>query len=234
MNQQEQAFQTPKRYDWCVNQSYNYSPNYSYSSSESGYNSSIDSSNLTNNGSYIEHSPSSSISTDSSFYQNYNNYYNYQQYYNHNYYNQYDYNPGYFYNYALPQPTYQLNYQSFEAATSPEDKPINYQNESIEYKSATPEKKKSPIKPKTKSAEFDSKILPLLMSTTETSRSRVRTAFSTEQRLYLLSIFKVTSYPSCEVLEEAAKKLNTTKTVIQTWFKNTRSKQKKLTNKSAL
>lgn len=61
-------------------------------------------------------------------------------------------------------------------------------------------------------------------------KRRLRTAFSTEQRYYLLSIFEKTIYPTRDVLEEAAKNLNVSVSTLQTWFKNTRSKQKKLTN----
>ena len=61
-------------------------------------------------------------------------------------------------------------------------------------------------------------------------KRRNRTAFSTEHRRYLLSIFEKTHYPSKEILETAGKKLGVKPAIIQTWFKNTRSKQKKLTH----
>ena len=64
----------------------------------------------------------------------------------------------------------------------------------------------------------------------ESEGKRARTAFTTEQRRYLLSVFEKSSYPSKEILEAIANKFNVTSSVIQTWFKNTRSKQKKLTN----
>lgn len=62
------------------------------------------------------------------------------------------------------------------------------------------------------------------------SKRRIRTQFSIEQRRYLLSIFEKNIYPSKEVLEVASKELNVTIAILQTWFKNTRSKQKKLTH----
>ena len=219
---QEQTFQTPKRFDWCVNQSYNYSPNYSYSSPESGYNSSFDTSQLATNSSYIDNSTSSPLADNyMNYYQNYQNYYNYSQYYNYNYYNQYEYNQGYYYNYQMPQ---SYTYQSYSNQSVQQEEKTSNQNESIEYQQETPEKKKTPTKPQVNTAELDANIL----SATEHTKGRSRTAFSHEQRLYLLSIFKITSYPTRDLLEEAAKELNTTKTIIQTWFKNTRSKQKKL------
>jgi hypothetical protein len=61
-------------------------------------------------------------------------------------------------------------------------------------------------------------------------KKRMRTAFSQKQRFYLLSIFEKTMYPSREMLEEAAKRLDVSVACLQTWFKNTRSKLKKLTN----
>lgn len=63
-----------------------------------------------------------------------------------------------------------------------------------------------------------------------TKKPRIRTAFSTEQRRYLLSVFEQTIYPTKEILETLANELNVTTSVIQTWFKNTRSKLKKLTH----
>jgi hypothetical protein len=57
-----------------------------------------------------------------------------------------------------------------------------------------------------------------------------RTPFNTKQRYYLLKIFETTFYPSRDVLEEAAIHLNVTIKTLQTWFKNTRSKQKKVKN----
>lgn len=62
------------------------------------------------------------------------------------------------------------------------------------------------------------------------SKRRGRTSFSVDQRRYLLSIFERTPYPAKEILEIAAKELRVSTSIIQTWFKNTRSKQKKLTN----
>ena len=65
---------------------------------------------------------------------------------------------------------------------------------------------------------------------TSNDKSRVRNVFSKEQRRYLLSVFEQSSYPSRELLEAISRRLNVSYATLQTWFKNTRSKQKKLTN----
>ena len=62
----------------------------------------------------------------------------------------------------------------------------------------------------------------------ERKRPRVRTQFSVDHRKYLLSLFSHNIYPTKEQLEEASQRLRMSKSIIQTWFKNTRSKQKKL------
>jgi hypothetical protein len=43
----------------------------------------------------------------------------------------------------------------------------------------------------------------------------MRTAFTTDQRKYLLKIFEKQIYPSKDLLEELSKKLNVTTTIIQ-------------------
>jgi hypothetical protein len=60
--------------------------------------------------------------------------------------------------------------------------------------------------------------------------TRKRTNFTTEQRHYMLAVFTQNKYPSRDALEFLAKKFGVKSSVIQTWFKNTRSKQKMLTN----
>lgn len=65
---------------------------------------------------------------------------------------------------------------------------------------------------------------------TTSSKRRIRTQFTNDQKRYLLLLFRQSTYPSREMLEEAARNLGVTVPIIQTWFKNTRSKQKKLTN----
>ncbi len=87
---------------------------------------------------------------------------------------------------------------------------------------------------KSTKADFATKILPYLITNEDGFKGRrSRHAFSADERHYLLTLFKKSIYPSREVLEEAANKLKTTHIVIQTWFKNTRSKQKKMVNKRA-
>jgi hypothetical protein len=75
--------------------------------------------------------------------------------------------------------------------------------------------------------------LDLLIDNDKQSR-RGRIAFSTDQRRYLLTIFEQTKYPTKDILEMASRKLNVPTSSIQTWFKNTRSKQKKLTHSKNL
>lgn len=87
----------------------------------------------------------------------------------------------------------------------------------------------------TSTKEFDvySKIANLEIVTnndTKSKKRRIRTQFSIEQKKYLLTIFRDTIYPSKEQLEIAAQKLCVSMSTVQTWFKNTRSKQKKLCN----
>jgi hypothetical protein len=72
----------------------------------------------------------------------------------------------------------------------------------------------------------------LIDNDNQTRRGRV--AFTTEQRRYLLTIFEQTKYPTKDTLEMASRKLNVPASSIQTWFKNTRSKQKKLTHSKNL
>lgn len=64
----------------------------------------------------------------------------------------------------------------------------------------------------------------------KSKKRRIRTQFSIEQKKYLLTIFRDTIYPSKEQLELTAQKLSVSMATVQTWFKNTRSKQKKLCN----
>ena len=84
--------------------------------------------------------------------------------------------------------------------------------------------------------DFETVILPLLNAELDSKshdvngKRRGRTSFTIEQRRYLLSIFERSPYPSKELLEVIAKELCVTPSIIQTWFKNTRSKQKKLTH----
>ncbi|RMZ92770.1 Zinc finger homeobox [Brachionus plicatilis] len=66
------------------------------------------------------------------------------------------------------------------------------------------------------------------MNVNNDKKRRIRTQFTMEQKKYLLTIFRDTIYPSKEQLEMAAHKLAVSMRTVQTWFKNTRSKQKKV------
>ncbi len=197
-------------YPWSTNNSGN-TP-YSYSPAYKGYQS-INFSTPTsdysssyydspgNNGSFIESASDSSSS-----------YYSYQ--YQDNYFN------------TPASNCHHYCYQPSINQGSPSELPIS--NESIAISDGGAQKQRSKIT----QADFDTKILPYLIENEEGCKGRrTRHAFSIEERHYLLALFKKSIYPSREMLEEAAKKLKTSHIVIQTWFKNTRSKQKKLTNK---
>ena len=212
---------------WYNNSYYSPYNNYSLTSNGSTYNNSTiesdtsyyDSNSTSNsNGSFID---SSNYNSSFSSNTNYNNQSS-PSYYGSNYYSP---NYQYYNSYYYPS-QYYTQYCSYPESNSFYYPETSNKQESPEKCEATESKSTR----KSLNKEFDKKILPLLITSDE-GKSRARTAFSTEQRHYLLSIFETTSYPSKEILETAAKKLHTTTLVIQTWFKNTRSKQKKLTNK---
>ena len=215
---------------WFNNSYYSPYNNYSLTSNGSTYNnSSIESdtsyfeSNSTSqsNGSFIESSTYNSSFSNNS---NYNNQSTSSMCYGSNYYSP---NYQYYNSYYYPN-QYYTQYSGY-----PESNSYYYpENTTKQESSEKCEVIESKSTRKSLNNEFDKKILPLLITSDE-GKSRARTAFSTEQRHYLLSIFETTSYPSKDILETAAKKLNTTTLVVQTWFKNTRSKQKKLTNKKS-
>jgi hypothetical protein len=230
---------------WCTNPYYTQNLNYSYSTGSS-YNSTIEStpsyhdsySTSLNNSSFHDNSASYQTSHyASSSPINTNNYYyprklQYTDYYDPNYQTTYQ--------NSINQATVNNQYDnswSYYYTANHQYKTDNPNTTGVEANQLVrPDQVESPINvPKTNKVqknigkEFDKKILPLLVE--DSKPSRARTAFSIDQRHYLLSIFETTSYPSKDILEQAARRLNTTTLVIQTWFKNTRSKQKKLVNK---
>jgi hypothetical protein len=99
---------------------------------------------------------------------------------------------------------YHNNYQSINS-------PINTH---INYKS-------SPIIVETNSTDgvnndFSTKILPLIDAITNgSSKRRMRTAFTQDQRKYLLQVFEKHVYPGKDLLEELAAKMNVNTTIVQ-------------------
>ena len=68
--------------------------------------------------------------------------------------------------------------------------------------------------------DFNSEILPLIDAITNgCSKRRMRTAFTQDQRKYLLEIFEKYVYPGKDLLEELAAKMNVTTTIIQVSYK---------------
>lgn len=206
------SYQTPvqssKSYPWC-----NY---YNYNSSGSSYYSTSDS--FSSNDS-TRASPSQYNSTNEATSTPYSSYYNYSNYTSPTYYSQY-YSP----NYTPYNQSY--NYQ-YEALNTLDKIPYN-QDLSFDSPPKSVEEEVISVPKKTAHQDFDEKVLPLLES--KNLKKRMRHDFSPEQKDYLLSIFKQTTYPSKDILEQTASRMGTTTLVIQTWFKNTRSKQKKLAN----
>ena len=111
-------------------------------------------------------------------------------------------------NYISPQ--YNNNFQSdysktslySEAKSQLHSSPISTNNETVDLK-------------------FNTEILPLIDAITNGDGSlkrRMRTAFTQEQRKYLLRVFEKQMYPTKEILEELSNKFNVTPTIIQVCF----------------
>lgn len=192
------------------NQSFNYSYQSELSNSYSSYASNISFSSV--GSSPVQVSNTSPISNIQAY--PYYNYYNYTNYYDYSYQN---------------HSNYDFSYSNYY------QNPI--QNASFQYSQLNDVDSKQPQANKQQTTPCKNIINQLLEGEDENqsdeskkSRRRFRTQFTMEQRRYLLSIFERTIYPSKEVLEQVSKELKVTIPILQTWFKNTRSKQKKLTH----
>ena len=211
-------YQTPvqptKSYPWC-----NYN-GYSYNSSDNSNYSSDSCTSYSSNDSFRD-SPVQYGTTEGTSSTPYSAYY-YQGYSNSPYYSQYyssdhsSYNQSYNYQWDSSNVVPYVQDQSFETSQSPKAAEFKEQVTVVV------------VAKKSVHQNFDEKVLPLLES--KNAKKRLRHDFTPEQKEFLLSYFRQSIYPCKEVLEEIADKLNTTTLVIQTWFKNTRSKQKKLAN----
>lgn len=209
------SYQTPvqstKSYPWC-----NY---YNYNSSGSSYYSTNSSDSFSSNHS-TRASPIQNNSTNEVTSTPYSSYYNYNSYVSPAYYSQYyspnntSFNQGYNYQYEARNTFDIIPYNQDQSFSTPHTPPKGVEDVSLPKK--------------TVHQNFDEKVLPLLES--KNLKKRMRHDFTSEEKDYLLSIFKQTTYPSKDILEQTASRMGTTTLVIQTWFKNTRSKQKKLAN----
>jgi hypothetical protein len=147
------------------------------------------------------------------------------------------------YNQQYQYSNYYANYYNSSSYSSQYDVSLGNLSspKSLNFSSSY-EEQLQPIQPTTSSpqatsavvkVEFENEILPLINAvknnSSSNSKRRTRTAFTIQQRKYLLTIFEKSIYPTKDQLEQLSSELNVSASIIQTWFKNMRAKKKKLT-----